>query len=66
MEMFEIFFGSTNPFTVALDKDGKQVKFIEKIEADIHKDAITERVDIQTADLCVSCECTLEEFFYGS
>ena len=43
LEMFKIFFGTDNPFTVALDASGKQVKLIEKIEADIHKDAVTER-----------------------
>lgn len=63
--MFEIFFGTDNPFTVALDASGKQVKLIEKIEADIHKEAIIEREQTHTADLAVTCECTLEEFFYG-
>ena len=64
--MFEIFFGTNNPFAIALDGTGKQVKMIEKIEADIHKEAITERVDTHTGDLNLTCECTLEEFFYGS
>ena len=65
LELFENFFGSDNPFTVALDANGKQVKLIEKIECDIHKDAITERAQTHTKDLEVECECTLEEFFYG-
>lgn len=39
---------------------------VEKIENDIHKDAITARAETHAADLEVSCECTLEEFFYGS
>lgn len=51
---------------MALDTTGKQVKLIEKIEADIHKDAVTDRVDTHTADLTVTCDCSLEEFFYGS
>lgn len=63
--MFEIFFGTDNPFTVALDDKGRQVKLIEKIEADIHKEAITERGDTHTEDLTVTCECTLEEFYHG-
>ena len=63
--MFEIFFGSDNPFTVALDETDKQVKLIEKIETDIHKDAVTERAETHAADLNVECQCTLEEFFYG-
>jgi len=65
MEVFEAFFGSENPFTVALDASGKQVKLIEKIETDIHKEALTERGDTHTADLSVDVECTLEEFFFG-
>ena len=39
---------------------------IEKIESDVHKDAITERNQTHEADLTISCECTLEEFFHGS
>lgn len=39
---------------------------IKKIEADIHKDAVTERVDTHCEDLCITCDCTLEEFFSGS
>lgn len=39
---------------------------IERIESDLHKDAITERKDTHADDLCVSCSCTLSEFFYGS
>lgn len=66
IEVFETFFGTDNPFVAALDATGKQVKLIEKIEADIHKDALTERADTHTADLTVDCECTLEEFFFGS
>ena len=66
MEIFERFFGSSNPFIVALDETGKQVKMIKKIEADIHKDAVTERVDTHCEDLCITCDCTLEEFFSGS
>ena len=39
---------------------------IEKIESDLHKDAVTERKDTHAADLCVECSCSLLEFFYGS
>lgn len=39
---------------------------LEKIESDLHKDAITDRCKIVSADLHVKCECTLEEFFHGS
>lgn len=61
--MFEIFFGTDNPFAVALNQDGKQVKLIEKIESDLHKDAVTERSVTHTEDLEITCEGTLEEFF---
>ena len=42
-EVFEIFFGTSNPHAIALDQEGKQVKMIERIESDLHKDAVTER-----------------------
>ena len=38
----------------------------EKIENDIHKEAITAIEQTHAVDLEVTCECTLEEFFYGS
>ena len=64
--MFEIFFGTSNPHAVALDETGRQVKMIERIESDLHKDAVTERVDTHAQDLKIKCSCTLLEFFYGS
>ena len=66
MEMFEQFFGATNPEVIALDETGKQVKLLEKIEKDFHKDAVTERSEIYAKDLQIKCSCTLEEFFEGS
>ena len=39
---------------------------IEKIESDLHRDAITERAETHAADLQIKCSCTLLEFFYGS
>lgn len=54
-EVFEIFFGTANPHAVALDEEGKQVKMIKKIESDLHKEAVTERVDTHAKDLEVSC-----------
>ena len=64
-EVFEIFFGTANPHAVALDEEGKQVKMIKKIESDLHKEAVTERVDTHAKDLEVCCKCTLKEFFEG-
>jgi len=65
-EIFENFFGTGNPHTIALDCDGKQVQLVEKIENDIHKDAVTGRCNTHAADLDVVVHATLEEFFYGS
>ena len=65
-EVFEIFFGTSNPHAIALDETGKQVKMIERIESDLHKDAVTERVNTHAPDLKIKCSCTLLEFFYGS
>mgnify|MGYP001429725754 CR=1 FL=1 len=39
---------------------------IEKIESDLHREAVTERKDTHASDLNVKCSCTLQEFFYGS
>ena len=65
-EVFEIFFGTSNPHAVALDETGKQVKMIERIASDLHKDAVTERTDMYADDHKIYCSCTLQEFFYGS
>ena len=64
-EVFEIFFGTANPHAIALDEEGKQVKMIKKIESDLHKEAVTERVDTHAKDLEVQCTCTLKEFLLG-
>ena len=64
--MFEIFFGTSNPHAIALDDHGKQVKMIERIESDLHKDAVVERPETHAADLEIKCHCSLQEFFYGS
>ena len=39
---------------------------IEKIESDLHKDAVTERKATHAPDLTIKCSCTLLEFFYGA
>ena len=65
-EVFEIFFGTSNPHAIALDETGKQVKMIERIESDLHKEAVTERVDTHAADLKIVWSCSLLEFYYGS
>jgi DnaJ-class molecular chaperone len=65
IEIFENFFGTTNPFHIALDKDGSQITLIDKIESDIHKDYIKEE-SIAGEDLVVTAFCTLNEFFFGT
>jgi DnaJ-class molecular chaperone len=65
IEIFENFFGTSNPFHIALDKDGSQITLIDKIESDIHKDYIKEE-SIAGEDLVVTAFCTLNEFFFGT
>ena len=38
---------------------------IEKIESDLHRDAVTERKDTHAPDLEIKTSCTLKEFFMG-
>lgn len=65
MEIFESFFGTVNPFHIALDNKGQQVPMIQKIESDLHKDYVTDE-SIKEADLVLNVQCTLKEFFYGA
>ena len=65
IEIFENFFGTANPFHIALDKEGSQITLIDKIESDIHKDYIKEET-IAGEDLVVTVFCTLNEFFFGT
>ena len=65
MEIFESFFGTVNPFHIALDNDGQQVPLIQKIESDLHRDYVTAE-SIKEADLVLNVQCSLKEFFYGA
>lgn len=65
IEIFENFFGTVNPFHIALDSEGKQIPMIEKIESDIHKDFIRQE-SVQGEDLVLTVMCSLQEFFQGS
>ncbi len=65
MEIFESFFGTVNPFHIALDANGQQVPLIQKIESDLHKDYVTD-ASIKEADLVINVQCTLKEFYYGA
>jgi len=53
MEIFESFFGTVNPFHIALDNSGQQVPMIQKIESDLHKDYVTDE-SIKEADLVLN------------
>ena len=59
-EIFEKFFGSTNPFTVALDDSQMQIGALQAKAAHFF-DAFYETY----SNLTVTCKCTLEEFYYG-
>ena len=65
MENFEAFFGTVNPFHIALDDKGQQVPMIQKIESDLHRDYVTDE-SIKEPDLILNVQCTLKEFFYGA
>lgn len=60
MEIFERFFGTTNPYTIALDQDGDQVGAI-KTKGTSMMGAFTRKFQ----NLTVTVKCTLEEFYYG-
>lgn len=53
MEVFELFFGTVNPFHIALDNKGQQVPMIQKIESDLHKDYVTDE-SIKEDDLILN------------
>ena len=65
MDVFESFFGTVNPFHIALDSRGQQVPMIQKIESDLHKDYVTDD-SVKEADLILNVQCSLKEFFYGA
>lgn len=65
MDIFESFFGTVNPFHIALDNKGSQVPMIQKIESDLHKDYVTDE-SIKEDDFVLNVQCTLKEFFYGA
>ena len=65
MELFENFFGTTNPNNIALDTSGKQISLIEKVESDLHKDYVPAET-VKAKDIKQSLWCTLHEFYHGS
>ena len=59
-EIFEKFFGTSNPFTITLDEKGNQISALEKVS----KDAGVSNHDAPK-DLEIIVPCTLEEYFFG-
>ena len=59
-EIFEKFFGTDNPFTIALDEHGQQITMLQHKAASM-MDAFKKRF----SNLTVTVKCTLEEFYYG-
>ena len=53
-EIFEKFFGTSNPFTITTDAKGKQITSV----LEVHESQ-------KGTDLEVTVPCTLEEFFFG-
>ena len=60
LEIFEKFFGTVNPFTVALDEEGDQIGTIKGKSGGVMA-AFANRF----SNLTVTVKCTLEEFYYG-
>ena len=65
MEIFESFFGTTNPFHIAVDVKGQQIPLVQKIQSDLHKDFVTDN-SMREDDLVLNIQCSLREFFYGA
>jgi DnaJ-class molecular chaperone len=53
MEIFESFFGTVNPYHIALDSKGQQIPMISKIESDLHKDFVTDE-SLKESDLVLN------------
>lgn len=56
-QIFELFFGTSNPFTITLDGKGNQISALDQMSG--------AAADTADSDLHVGVECTLEEFYYG-
>ena len=60
-EIFEKFFGTSNPFTVSLDTYGNQVASMQLKPQGSLMDAFYKRF----TNLTINVKCTLEELYYG-
>jgi DnaJ family protein B protein 13 len=60
LAIFEGFFGTSNPFTIALDDNGNQIQMIQKFQPHLYR-----LFSKKFFDLTVNIEVTLEEFFHG-
>lgn len=61
-EIFEKFFGTQNPFTVALDAHGDMIGQQQTASTTSMMDAFKKRF----TNLYITVKCTLEEFYYGT
>lgn len=59
-EIFTKFFGTSNPFAVALDENGNQLSPLEQFQSMLNRQMVK-----KLTDLYVTVNCTLEELFYG-
>ena len=59
-EIFEKFFGTDNPFSIALDDKGQSLTLIE-----LFQQKYSRLFGKRFLELRVEVECTLEELFYG-
>ncbi|CDW80823.1 dnaj homolog subfamily b member 13-like [Stylonychia lemnae] len=60
LEIFEKFFGTSNPFTIALDDNGNTLSLVEQFQQKYQRLFFK-----KFQELRVNVECTLEEFFFG-
>lgn len=60
-EIFEKFFGTSNPFTIDLDEHGRQIGSLTSKEGTSMMDAFYKRF----SNLTLTVKCTIEEFYYG-
>lgn len=60
LDIFEKFFGTANPYTVALDDHGNQIGMLQAKSM-----SFLDAFAVRFSNLTVTCSCTLEEFYYG-
>lgn len=70
-DIFEKFFGTSNPFTITLNGKGEQITALEQLQTEVAGEWSIEGLKLSSIgtfikkDLIVTVDCTLEEFFHG-